>query len=165
MAAREDRSLGSQFDEPEHSPGFLLWRATMRWQRQLREVLDPLGLTHAQFVLLAVTGWLGRESALVTQARIALQASFDPMMTSQVLRTLERRGLLRRAPHPTDTRARHVVLTPTGKKLLPAAIRVVEASDRAFFGRDALALPLGRALARLGRPARDDYRRRRSRRA
>lgn len=153
MAARRGDPLGSAFDAPEQSPGFLLWRVTMRWQREVRAALEPLGLTHAQFVLLAVAGWLGRDGAPVTQARVAAQAAFDPMMTSQVLRTLERRGLLRRAPHPTDTRARHVSPTARGRALLPEAIRAVEAADRAFFARDgALERPLREALAALAPP-------------
>jgi hypothetical protein len=35
------------------SPGLLLWRATLRWQRRIVAALKPLGLTHVQFVLLA----------------------------------------------------------------------------------------------------------------
>src|SRR3954453_8138901 len=41
------------------SPGFLLWRVTQRWQRSIVAALRPLDLTHAQFVLLMSTAWLG----------------------------------------------------------------------------------------------------------
>ena len=44
--------------DPWDSPGFLLWHATLRWQRTMAEALEPLGLTHVQFVLLASTWWL-----------------------------------------------------------------------------------------------------------
>ena len=44
--------------EPADSPGFLLWHATLRWQRGVAAVLAPLDLTHVQFVLLACTWWL-----------------------------------------------------------------------------------------------------------
>jgi len=44
---------------PERSawerPGFLLWHATLRWQRVVSAVLGGVDLTHAQFVLLAGT--------------------------------------------------------------------------------------------------------------
>jgi hypothetical protein len=33
----------------------VLWRATLAWQREMRTALAPHGLTHVQFVLLAVT--------------------------------------------------------------------------------------------------------------
>ena len=41
------------------STGYMLWRATMAWQREVRSALEPHGLTHAQFVLLASAWWLG----------------------------------------------------------------------------------------------------------
>ena len=47
--------------EPEESLGFLLWRATLRWQRGVAAVLTPLDLTHVQFVLLASTWWLNAQ--------------------------------------------------------------------------------------------------------
>ena len=43
---------------PDESPGFLLWRVTLRWQRVIAAALRPLGLTHVQFVLLASVWWL-----------------------------------------------------------------------------------------------------------
>jgi hypothetical protein len=46
---------------PSESPGFLLWHATLRWQRGIAQALAPLDLTHVQFVLLACTWWLNEE--------------------------------------------------------------------------------------------------------
>ena len=43
---------------PDYSPGFWLWHATLRWQREIAAVLAPLGLTHVQFVLLSCAWWL-----------------------------------------------------------------------------------------------------------
>ena len=42
------------------------------------------------------------------------------MVTSQVLRTLEMRGLLKRNPHPTDARAKVLSLTNDERKLAEA---------------------------------------------
>ena len=55
-------------------------------------------------------------------------------MTSQVLRALERKGLVMRSPHPTDSRAREVGVTPKGEERAREAIRTVEAADSEFFG-------------------------------
>jgi DNA-binding MarR family transcriptional regulator len=86
--------------------GFLLWRVTLSWQRRIRSVLESHQLTHMQFVLLASLWWLAdHEDRPPTQARLAQQAGTDPMMTSQVIRKLEARGLLERALDPTDSRA------------------------------------------------------------
>src|SRR5207247_6348908 len=93
--------------EPGDSPGFLLWRASLRWQRLMTGSLRPYGLTHVQFVLLASLWWLTKKGGeRPSQRRLADFAATDPMMTSQVLRALERRGLVVRSSHPTDSRAR-----------------------------------------------------------
>lgn len=141
------KPLGSKFDTPEESPGFLLWQVSMQWERRLRAALEPLQLTHMQFVLLAASGWLGRSGEAVTQVRIASHAKVDVVMTSQVLRTLETKGLVSRSQHPTDTRAKCIAITPAGKKAVHAAIAVVEREDVAFFSRgSALQKPLLAAL-------------------
>jgi DNA-binding MarR family transcriptional regulator len=55
------------------------------------------------------------------------------MMTSQVLRTLEAKGLVTREAHPTDARARALAATATGVELVNRAIGAVETVDRDFF--------------------------------
>ena len=134
---------------PGDSPGFLLWRVTNRWQRSIVAALKPLELTHVQFVLLASVWWLGRGGEPPTQRELAEHAGTDPMMTSQVLRALEQRGLAERARDPRDGRARRVSATAAGARLAERAIEVVEDADRAFFAAadpDAL-MPALRALA------------------
>jgi DNA-binding MarR family transcriptional regulator len=115
------------------SPGFLLWRTTLRWQRTMTETLRPLGLTHVQFVLLASTWWLCENGEPPRQRDLAEHAGTDPMMTSQVVRALEAKGLLTRTPDPEDARAIRLGTTRAGKALAPRAIVAVEAADRAFF--------------------------------
>lgn len=56
-------------------------------------------------------------------------------MTSQVVRTLEAKGLLSRDVDPADTRARRLRLTARGRSLARRAITAVENADAAFFGR------------------------------
>jgi DNA-binding MarR family transcriptional regulator len=116
------------------SPGFLLWRVTQRWQRSIVAALRPLDLTHAQFVLLMATWWLGRGGRPApSQREIADHAEADPMMTSQVLRTLEKRGLVTRTVDEADARVRRLAVTKDGATLARRAQRVVEAADGAFF--------------------------------
>lgn len=119
---------------PTESPGFLLWHATLQWQRSLTAALAPLQLTHVQFVLLACTWWLNEQGEHPTQVALAAQAGTDVKMTSQVLRSLERKGLIERTIDLADTRARRLRLTPRGAQLAPRAIAVVEEVDAAFFG-------------------------------
>ena len=120
--------------EPADSPGFLLWRATLRWQRLMTTTLRPIGLTHVQFVLLASLWWLTEIAGEApSQRRLADHAGLDPMMTSQVLRSLEARGLVSRTANPSDSRARQLAVTAAGAALAGRAIATVEDADRAFF--------------------------------
>jgi DNA-binding MarR family transcriptional regulator len=118
---------------PGENPGFLLWHATLRWQREVAAALGPLDLTHVQFVLLACTWWLNRQGLVPNQATVARQAGTDVKMTSQVLRTLETKGLLVREVDPADTRARRLRATAAGAELAPRAMAAVERADAVFF--------------------------------
>lgn len=146
------REFPSLFSAPQASAGFLLRQAAHRWQRAQRDALAPLELTPAQFILLAGLSWLADDPEPVTQSRLATHAAADPMMTSQVVRTLEKKGLLRRETAPGDKRARTLRLTAQGERLAGRALAVVERVDESFFG-DA-GLPPEKAAAiftRLGR--------------
>lgn len=122
---------GSRFAGPADSPGFLLWRTTNAWQRAVRAALGPLDLTHVQFVLLAVLTWL--DDGSTSQRRLAAQAGLDEMMTSQVVRSLEARGLLTRGRDMADGRIRTLAVTARGRELATEAVQVVESADGRFF--------------------------------
>ncbi|WP_026412309.1 MarR family winged helix-turn-helix transcriptional regulator [Actinomadura oligospora] len=128
--------------DPGDSPGYLLWRATLRWQRQITATLAPFDLTHVQFVLLASLWWLDREGVSPNQLALAQHADTDVKMTSQVVRRLEGKGLLVRETDAADTRAKRLRITGQGRILAEGAIAAVEAADTAFFAaapdRDAL---------------------------
>jgi DNA-binding MarR family transcriptional regulator len=96
--------------------------------------LKPLNLTLVQFVLLAGVAWLERGSELVTQARLARHAKTDIMMTSQVLRKLEKRRLIIRAQSQSDPRANALKLTEQGREVASKALRIVQDVESSFFG-------------------------------
>lgn len=133
---------------PADSPGFLLWHATLRWQRAVTAALAPLDLTHVQFVLLACAWWLAREGHNPNQLALAEQAGTDVKMTSQVLRTLEKKGLLERQVDANDARAKTVRPTRVGVALAQRAIAAVESVDAEFFAPVGTAT-LVRTLTRL----------------
>lgn len=120
---------------PSESTGFLLWKMNNLWQREIRKTLKKYDLTHTQFVILATTVWLSDRKSDLTQVEIANQIEIDKMLTSNVLRTLEKNGLLERAEHKTDTRAKTIRPTKKGTELLQKAVREVENFDDQFFGR------------------------------
>jgi DNA-binding MarR family transcriptional regulator len=119
--------------DPDDSPGFLLWHVTLRWQRDMAAALAPLGLTHVQFVLLATTWWLNSRGEDPNQLTVARQAGSDVKMTSEVLRKLETKGLIRRDVDTADTRARKLRVTDRGAELAVQALAAVEAADAKFF--------------------------------
>lgn len=118
---------------PAQSPGFLLWHATLRWQREMAAALAPLDLTHVQFVLLACAWWVETHEGAPNQVRVAAQAGTDPKMTSDVIARLEAKGLVRREVSEQDARAKVVRVTDRGAELARRAIDAVEAADAAFF--------------------------------
>lgn len=126
-----------QFDAPGQSSGFLLWQATNRWQRLIRAALASFDLTHVQFVLLAGIGWLQYSDGdnAISQKRLAEHCATDPMMTSQVVRTLELAGHIKRSRDPDDARVWQLALTEKGRCKLAEALPAVERADALFFSR------------------------------
>ena len=65
----------------------------------------------------------------VTINELARQLSIDKGWVSRSLRALEHRGLVRRAPHPTDTRATLVYLAEAGDELQRRIFPIAKAHD------------------------------------
>jgi MarR family transcriptional regulator, organic hydroperoxide resistance regulator len=120
-------------EKPEESSGFLLWQVTNLWQREIKKALEPFGLTHSQFVLLASIHWLFLHNQEVTQIVLSNHTKIDPMTTSTVLRTLQQKGFIFRQEHERDTRAKTVGITEAGKEIIKKAIVTIETFDRTFF--------------------------------
>jgi DNA-binding MarR family transcriptional regulator len=137
--AAQDKAFG--VGQAEDSSGFLLWQVTTLWQRGIKKALDPIGITHPQFVLLASLLWLARQQESVTQIELSQHSKIDPMTTSTVIRTLQRKQLIERQEHRTDTRAKAVTLTAEGEKVTRQAVQTIEAFDGSFFAALAEKLP------------------------
>ncbi len=120
-------------EKTEDSSGFLLWQVTNLWQREIKKALEQFGLTHSQYVLLASIHWLTLHKQEVTQIVLSTHTKIDPMTTSTVLRTLQKRGFIKRQEHLTDTRAKTVELTEEGKRITKQAVVLVETFDTDFF--------------------------------
>jgi DNA-binding MarR family transcriptional regulator len=115
------------------SPGSGLVRAALRWQHAANEALAGISITHSQLNLMSGLHDLSVLGDPVTQVRLCAHTSTDVMATSKALRVLEARGLVERRPHPTDTRARAVVLTKAGAAVLRKGLRIVATVDRSMF--------------------------------
>jgi DNA-binding MarR family transcriptional regulator len=113
-----------------------LQRAARGVARRFDEALRPLGLTSGQFSLLMSLNQpeppsIGRVAGVLAMDRTTLTANLKP---------LARRGLVDIRTDAADRRSRRLVLTPTGRSLLAAALpiwrREHAAVDRAIPGTD-----------------------------
>ena len=136
----------SRRSELSESPTYQLWLATNSWQRVLRRALQPLGVTHVQYTILASVSLLGSEGEVVTQTDVCRFGSLDPNMVSEVVGCLVNRHLISRLEHPTDRRARRLELTEEGRELVTRAKSAIQPLMTEFFA------PLGeesKSLARM----------------
>jgi DNA-binding MarR family transcriptional regulator len=93
---------------------FRLWRVS---HTRTAEALESLGLTTALFALLNVLGT--HEEAI--QQELGAAMGVDPSTMVSLIDQLEAAGLAKRRPRPTDRRAREVVITPKGRRVLEQA--------------------------------------------
>jgi len=93
---------------------FRLWRAN---HTRAAELLGSVGLTTALFALLNVIN--ARERAIQQELGSALGIDRSTMVS--LIDQLEGAGLAKRRPSVTDRRAREIVITPKGRRLLKQA--------------------------------------------
>ena len=90
------------------------------------DVLRPLGLQMSQFSVLVQIAAFGEAGATITA--LAAELVMDRTTLTRNLRPLERAGLLRVARAPGDARARVVLLTHRGEKIIETAYPYWEAA-------------------------------------
>lgn len=112
------------------STGYLVWRLAVKWRTGLDRALAPLGLTSAQYSLLASLHGLSRSGAAPSQRELADFSGLEPMFVSKLARALEQAGLVERATNPADPRARQLTLTRQGTQVVAAARKVVLRLER-----------------------------------
>jgi len=115
--------------------GFKSVHVAQRWQRRLEKALEPVGLTHLQFILLATIDWLERAGEVPSQARLANFTLFDRVMISKVLSLLAQKGLIMRDAHPTVAKAKRVDLTTAGRQALARARPLWADTEARYFGQ------------------------------
>ncbi len=108
------------------TPGFLVWRLSMKWRVAVDRALAPLGLTHAQYSLLGSLLSMERSGIRPSQRQLADYTGLEPLYVSKLARTLEAAGLLERDRDPADTRAVRLSLTAHGRGSTGRASTVVQ---------------------------------------
>jgi DNA-binding MarR family transcriptional regulator len=120
--------------QPAENPtvGYLLWRLTTRLRAAVDRALAPLGLTHAQYTLLASLYGFARTGVAPSQRELADWTGLEPIFVSKLARALEQAGLIQRSEHPADTRAVELRLTQRGTEVAERAIDMVQAFQEEF---------------------------------
>lgn len=85
-----------------------------------RPVLEPLGLTHPQYLVMLAL-W---ERSPRTLGDIAEELAFDPATASPLVKRLEAQGLVRRTRRADDERRLDIDLTEAGRALREQALTV-----------------------------------------
>ena len=132
---RESQMVNSTFgfDTPEESPGFLLWQTTIIWQRRIKNALESYGISHSQFVIMALLLWCEETNLEPIQSFIVNKTKLDKMTVSKALKKLVTEEMVKRNEHSHDTRAKLVCLTKKGKTLIKKIVPIVEGVDQKFF--------------------------------
>ncbi|MBC6298021.1 winged helix-turn-helix transcriptional regulator [Listeria sp. FSL L7-1517] len=104
------------------------------WHNQIKMTLRQVNLTHPQFIVLTSLGYLQQTKQEITQVMVAKISEMDVMTVSQVLQILEKKELILRQAHSTDTRAKALSLTEKGSLVMNQALPLVEGVDQEIFG-------------------------------
>ncbi len=122
---------------------FALYRASRAMTRAYMPLLEPLGLTYSQYIVLLVL-W---EEDGVPVKRIGERLALDSATLTPLLKRLEAQGLLERRRDATDERIVRIQLTRKGRALEARARDV----PRQLACRTGFDLDDARARARLER--------------
>jgi DNA-binding MarR family transcriptional regulator len=107
------------------STGYLVWRLALKWRAAVDRAVRPLGLTHAQYSLLASLFGLTRSGMAPSQRELSDFSGLEPVYVSKLAQHLARAGLVERLDHPSDPRAFSLRLTPRGEDVIGQAIALV----------------------------------------
>ena len=100
--------------------GYLIHEVARLMKRRFEEEARAHGITLPQWRVLAQVGI----NEGISQVALAAATDADPMTISGVLDRLEKRGLIHRYPHPTDSRATLARLTTEGEEIFTTARKV-----------------------------------------
>jgi DNA-binding MarR family transcriptional regulator len=112
--------------------GYLLWRLTTKLRAAVDRILAPLGLTHAQYTLLASLYGYSQTGAQPSQRELADWTGLEPIFVSKLARALEEAGLIERTRHPADPRAVQLRLTNAGTDIAQRAVAIVHTYQEEF---------------------------------
>ncbi len=127
------KSISPEIGRMLVSPSLDLMRAQRHHERKIRELLVDFDLTETQLTLLIRLMVMTKKCEVITQMNLAEYVHADKMLVSKVLRTMEKKGLIIRENHPTDSRAKSLAMTEKGLKTIDTVLSRVVKLDEEFF--------------------------------
>jgi DNA-binding MarR family transcriptional regulator len=110
--------------------GSLVWHLALKWRAEVDRAIIHLGLTHAEYSVLASLHVLASNGSAPTQRELADYAGLQAIYISKLVRSLEADGHISRSADAVDTRAYRLALTDTGRNTITAARDIVRELDR-----------------------------------
>ena len=104
--------------------GFLLAKATQRWNELLQERFRAAGWSEVRPSYGSILVPLFEQDGL-QMGQLARRARLSKQTMTTMVRLLERDGLVRRVPDPADGRASRIVLTAKARRFEPVAERTL----------------------------------------
>jgi DNA-binding MarR family transcriptional regulator len=104
---------------------YLAGRVTKALRADVERALAEHELGTSDYGVLVALGDFG----VLSQQQLADRLDADKSHVVRLIDQLEDRGLVTRAPDPTDRRRHHIELTPAGRKLLRLMAPIVERAE------------------------------------
>ncbi|HSH31573.1 MAG TPA: MarR family transcriptional regulator [Candidatus Saccharimonadales bacterium] len=112
-----------------YEAGLLQARAYRALKNYFSASLEPYGLTMTQWALL---GHLFSHPQGLRLSEISVVLSVEAPLATNLVTSLERKQLVRRHPDSSDNRAKLVVISPDGRKLVPQIEKELRAAMKLF---------------------------------
>ena len=118
-----DTSAGALAEAVEPRVSYVVARLERAVRAAVNERVRPHDLTTLQYTTLSVLGARGQP---LSNAQLARRAYMTPQSMIEVIDALERKGLIRRDPHPSHRRVFPATMTANGHRVLKACDAAVE---------------------------------------
>jgi DNA-binding MarR family transcriptional regulator len=115
---------------PEAAPGMAAVTSIMRAQQLLLARIDselkPFALTFARYEVLMLLTFT--QTGQLPLNKVGQRLQVHPTSVTSAIDRLEKQGLVKRVPHPTDRRTTLAALTEDGRELAARATKALNAS-------------------------------------
>ncbi|WP_089401731.1 MarR family winged helix-turn-helix transcriptional regulator [Noviherbaspirillum humi] len=128
MASKKQAGPGAGPQKPS-GVAYLIGRLDHVLNKRMRDALAPIGLTVPHYTALSVFRSLGS----ISNAQLAERTMVSPQSANEMVKALEAKGWIGRAPDPSHGRIIQISLTEAGEEVLRRCDGEVAAIERLMF--------------------------------